>query len=97
MILDQTWLDETGLKWPPDDICECFYCGAAVSPPLIEWLGLGGHGATYFHAECAVEFTIRLMRDVHEYECRHVKGEMIKPEIAAQTALAQQLPYPLGP
>jgi hypothetical protein len=32
----------------------------------------------YFHPDCAVEFVIRLMRDVHEVECKY--GELTRRE-----------------
>ena len=45
----------------------CFLCGERVCPPLIEWSGCGATIA--LHPACAVDLTIRLMRDVHALEC----------------------------
>jgi len=51
--------------------------------PFIEWHGhnrkLEGFETIQLHPECAVEFTIRLLRDVHEYEWRHLKSELLAP------------------
>jgi len=74
--MDQKFFDETGLRDAGG--LSCFYCNEdlVVGAPYIEW-----HGETdiQLHPGCAVEFCIRLMRDVHEYECRHVKGELLGP------------------
>lgn len=45
----------------------CFYCGDTIRDVGIMWMGLTGH--VYLHPPCVVELTIRLLRDVHEYEC----------------------------
>ena len=49
---------------------ECFYCGSAVDTHemFIEWLGSSTE--VFFHPPCALAFSIRLMRDVHEADCR---------------------------
>lgn len=61
----------------------CFYCGQPVSQPWIEWHGQNRNQKTFeiiqLHPGCAVELTIRLLRDVHEYECRHHKSELLTP------------------
>lgn len=46
---------------------ECFYCGHTIRDVGIMWMGVGGE--VYLHPPCVVELTIRLFRDVHEYEC----------------------------
>jgi hypothetical protein len=46
----------------------CFHCGATVVDPGIMWSGFSDD--VFLHPACALELTIRLMRDVHEYEHR---------------------------
>lgn len=44
-----------------------FYCGKLVDDPAIEWRG---HTAEVFlHPGCAIDFIIRLTRDVHQWQC----------------------------
>jgi hypothetical protein len=46
----------------------CYYCrGTIISEPFIDWLS---KPTIYLHPHCAAEFAIRLLRDVHEVECR---------------------------
>ncbi len=52
----------------------CYHCGQEVRDPAIEWLGTSDwdqHAAKiYLHPVCAVEFCLRVLRDVHEWECK---------------------------
>ncbi len=45
----------------------CFYCGALVTDPAILWMG--SSGTLWLHPPCALDFIVRLTRDVHEYQC----------------------------
>ena len=72
-------------KWTDDDFRPleqssvwCFYCGDALDSLSIQWEGWtprANNGATFrgneiiLHPGCVVELTIRLLRDVHEWEC----------------------------
>lgn len=49
----------------------CFYCGRLTRDPAVLWLGHTGR--MVLHPPCVVELTIRLMRDLHEWEC--ARGE----------------------
>lgn len=53
---------------------KCFYCGLVLSQEeyAVQWMGFGGDSGhtLYMHSGCTVELTIRLLRDVHEVECR---------------------------
>jgi hypothetical protein len=47
----------------------CFYCGEDLNAdPAIEWLGQKAQ--IFLHAECAIEFTLRMFRDVHQWETK---------------------------
>lgn len=65
----------------------CFYCGAPLEPPAVQWMGtaIDGEHTSHLllHPHCAVELFIRLTRDVHEIECR--TGEYVtgKPGMVA--------------
>jgi hypothetical protein len=52
---------------------ECFYCEHKLGPKFIEWNGQGKDRSRFLtialHPECVIELTLRLMRDVHEFEC----------------------------
>ncbi len=50
----------------------CFHCHKPMFAPAIEWRGQAEkeYVTLYLHPACAVEFAIRLLRDVHEIECR---------------------------
>lgn len=55
--------------WVERESHPCFYCGEALNAdPAIEWLGQKAQ--IFFHAECAVEFTLRMFRDVHQWETK---------------------------
>ena len=45
---------------------ECFYCYQPIAAVAIFWMG--NECDLWLHPECVVELTIRLFRDVHEYE-----------------------------
>jgi hypothetical protein len=45
----------------------CFYCGEPVRDPAIEWSGTAGQ--IWLHPPCALDFVVRLTRDIHEYQC----------------------------
>lgn len=44
----------------------CFYCHQGLQGTVILWWGSGAD--IYLHPACAVELSIRLLRDVHEVE-----------------------------
>ncbi len=46
----------------------CFYCGNPTFDPAIVWSGFGGK--IFLHPACCVELGIRVLRDVHELECK---------------------------
>ena len=47
----------------------CFYCGEALdADPAIEWLGQTAQ--IFLHARCAIEFALRMFRDVHRWETK---------------------------
>lgn len=46
----------------------CFYCGSPTADPAIMWGGMTGE--IFLHYECAVDFTIRIMRDIHQLQKR---------------------------
>jgi hypothetical protein len=46
----------------------CFYCHKKVLFPRIEWMG---NDATIFlHPQCALDLSVRLIRDFHEFDCK---------------------------
>lgn len=49
---------------------ECFFCSNPIlDKPFVNWMG---HGENIFlHPTCTMEFCLRLLRDVHEIECRY--------------------------
>lgn len=66
----------------------CFHCGHAIwTDEAIEWHGNDrAHEAAnlMFHPGCAVEFSIRLLRDVHQIECRSNVEIHLKPSRQAR-------------
>ena len=48
---------------------KCFYCCYPFErgDSYVEWMG--AIGDILLHPECVVEMMLRMMRDVHEYEC----------------------------
>ena len=44
----------------------CYYCSYPLQGTVILWWGRGAD--IHLHPQCAVELSIRLMRDVHEVE-----------------------------
>ena len=49
---------------------ECAHCGSTIEESVgIVWR-LTTCDPEFFHTACATEFAIRLLRDVHEIECR---------------------------
>ncbi len=58
----------------------CFYCDKPVHDPAIEWMGGPSQKSDrtwiYLHPVCVVEFCLRLLRDVHEWECT-TKSELL--------------------
>lgn len=44
----------------------CFFCGEPCHDPVIHWAG--ACGSIYLHPDCALRWTVRLLRDVHECE-----------------------------
>jgi len=67
---EKTMVCPTNDDWPIRLGSECcFYCSNPImSRPFIEWLG---HTEIVLHPACAVDFCLRLLRDVHEIECRY--------------------------
>lgn len=47
----------------------CFYCGKATSDPAIHWMGFPMD--IFLHPGCCVDLSIRLLRDVHQWQCVH--------------------------
>jgi hypothetical protein len=64
---DPSRIEKPGLIITAADQC-CFLCGEATDDPSVLWSGFSAD--IFLHAECAVEMTLRLMRDVHEFEHR---------------------------
>jgi len=54
----------------------CFFCGQPTEDPAIQWTG--NPHTIFLHPTCAVDFLLRLARDVHEMQC---KGPL--PEFAS--------------
>jgi len=49
----------------------CFYCrDSIVELPYISWIGTTD---VFLHPACAIELSLRLLRDVHQVECRFDK------------------------
>jgi hypothetical protein len=46
----------------------CFLCGKATDDPSVMWSGFSTD--VFLHPECAVEMSLRVLRDVHELEHR---------------------------
>lgn len=59
----------------------CFYCGRTTGDPSIFWLGRTG--SIILHPQCAIDVTIRLLRDVHEVQCT---GHGRTPQLCAEGA-----------
>ncbi len=51
----------------------CFYCYKPIDGPLVSWLG--DSAEILLHPQCAIDLCIRLMRDVHEWQCSP-RGEL---------------------
>jgi len=64
---DPSQIEKSGLIITADDQ-RCFLCGEATADPSVMWSGFSED--VFLHAACAVEMTLRLMRDVHELEHR---------------------------
>jgi hypothetical protein len=56
----------------------CFYCQEARDEkgrtPVIMWMGgpskVNGTTTIYLHHDCAMDLCLRILRDVHESQCR---------------------------
>ncbi len=46
----------------------CFYCGHRLAYPIIGWMGRSTDIVLHHH--CALALCVRLIRDVHEVECK---------------------------
>jgi len=46
---------------------KCFYCGQITEDPAIHWMGFDSD--IFLHPGCCVDLSIRLFRDVHEWQC----------------------------
>lgn len=58
----------------------CYYCQRTIALGwAVQWQGTS---ELYLHPACAVEFAIRIMRDIHEIESRGVT--VIAPPAAGQ-------------
>jgi hypothetical protein len=66
----------------------CFYCAEIMSSPFIIWMGAGEPLA--LHPNCTVEFSIRLLRDVHQVECETHNDVTRKPGPADQLAALRE-------
>jgi hypothetical protein len=44
----------------------CFYCGTMLRDPAIHWMGATDE--IFLHPGCCVDLTIRLFRDVHQWQ-----------------------------
>lgn len=55
------------------DTRHCYYCGGPLDAFFIEWRGhRSGSKVLHvipLHPACTVDLCVRLLRDVHEYEC----------------------------
>src|SRR3989338_3850979 len=67
-----TWneLDSTSYFWSNNvkRAEHCFFCGHRLAYPVIGWMGHGSDLVMHHH--CALSLCIRLIRDVHEVECK---------------------------
>jgi hypothetical protein len=64
---DPSRIETSGLIITANDQ-RCFLCGKATDDPSVMWSGFTDD--IFLHAECAVEMSLRLLRDVHELEHR---------------------------
>ncbi len=58
----------------------CIYCGEPLDAPHILWVGRTAE--LLVHAACALDFSLRLLRDVHEIECRLHLGAALTADAA---------------
>lgn len=61
----------------------CFHCEQPTGDPQVWWIGVDEHGRCIhivLHPACAIELAIRMLRDVHEIECRAEIGVALTPE-----------------
>ena len=50
-----------------DEKTPCFLCGDAIGDgPSIMWAGFGG--PIWMHPKCALDLSVRLIRDYHEWD-----------------------------
>lgn len=82
---------ENGFPWGGhvDAGDSCFYCGNKLTYPVIGWMGMGSD--LVLHHQCALSLCIRLIRDVHEAECKVGGFKSLKPSYLqlAKTALGK--------
>jgi len=64
---DPSQIEKSGLIITADDQ-RCFLCGKATADPSVLWSGFSTD--IFLHPECAVEMSLRVLRDVHELEHR---------------------------
>jgi hypothetical protein len=58
-------------EWPEACSFVCFYCHHPITEkPFINWIG---DSTIYLHPPCVLELCLRLLKDVHEFECRYTK------------------------
>ena len=44
---------------------KCFYCFQPITAGIaVNWMGYGGN--IFMHPACALDFSVRFMRDIHE-------------------------------
>lgn len=60
----------------------CFHCCQPVTEdPAIYWLGANEQNESIdlmLHPACALDFALRLLRDVHAYECQmHLRAVLV--------------------
>ena len=52
----------------------CFYCHTALQAPFVVWMGAPltdtDDGRLALHPACVLDLFVRLVRDVHEIECK---------------------------
>ena len=71
------------LNEPPN----CYYCGKPVSLPYIHSLGSAARSplAVAPYLACTVELCLRLLRDVHEFECKYHSRVNWEPDESASS------------
>jgi hypothetical protein len=66
-------IDPDGHPVPILDGMVCAYCHHLITETCITWWGVRDKDLT-LHPACAVDLCLRILRDVHEVECRQHLG-----------------------